>query len=91
MKLKQLIKIASDYYDDDLILKYHNKPNDNHGDTLAEFIALELADTFDPNASNTQQLDEAVRVIDKAINQLTYVLCGLNNKLMTKASRAISA
>jgi len=40
------------------------------GDKLAEFLFSELKDTFDPNASEQQQISEAMRAIEMAIRQL---------------------
>lgn len=39
-------------------------------DTLALFVVRELKDTFDPNATNEEQLKEAIRVIELAAEQL---------------------
>jgi hypothetical protein len=47
MKLESLISIASSAYPDDLIQQYFEKPKERHGDTLAEFIAVELVETYD--------------------------------------------
>lgn len=43
------------------------------GDTLAEFIFRELQDTYDPEASDEQQLAEAVRVMTTARQELEAV------------------
>jgi hypothetical protein len=44
------------------------------GDTLAEFIVREIRDTFDPNATRSQQLEEARRVLLNAIDDLENVI-----------------
>jgi len=43
------------------------------GDTLAEFIIIELAETYDPKASREEQLEEAQRSMNAAIMQLDRV------------------
>ena len=47
------------------------------GDTLAEFIVVELSETFDPDLSDGVQLTEAHRVLDNAISELEGVLRAL--------------
>lgn len=47
------------------------------GDTLALFIVRELSDTFDPDASDTDQLVEAFRVIRRASKDLHRVAIAL--------------
>jgi len=44
------------------------------GDTLAEFIVREIRDTFDPNATRSQQLEDAGRVLVNAIDDLENVI-----------------
>ena len=43
------------------------------GDTLAEFIAVELAETYDEAATDEEQLDEAVRVMSRAADDVQAV------------------
>ena len=47
------------------------------GDTLAEFIVREIADTFDPNVSTEMQLDEALSAMRWACTELEAVIRGL--------------
>lgn len=70
MTLAELIKIADAAYDDGLIELCFKKPNKDHGDTLAKFIAAELKDTFDEDASDDNQLLEASRCMGSAMRQL---------------------
>src|SRR5512137_2491609 len=44
--LDELIAIADEGYSDGLVLAYHEEPDGEHGDTLAKFVAVDLADTF---------------------------------------------
>lgn len=78
MLLKEIIAIADSGYPDGLVQQYHEHPTKNHGDTLAQFIAAELQETFDVNASGKQQLDTARRSIGAAVNQLRDVYRGLD-------------
>ncbi len=50
------------------------------GDTLGRFIVIELADTFDPKASRTEQVKEAFRVIHRAKDDLKQVCDALKKK-----------
>lgn len=43
------------------------------GDTLAEFVAIELAETFDPGTNRLAQLNEAVRVMGRASEDLHLI------------------
>lgn len=73
MTLNQLIRAASDAYPEDLIWQCHAGAT-NVGDGLAKFIAIELKETFDVEASEEQQLEEAVRVLKTARENLDRVL-----------------
>jgi hypothetical protein len=55
MTLLELISIVDKAYGPDgLVLLYHTHPDEPHGDTLAQFLALELEDTYDVDASRTE-------------------------------------
>ena len=76
MTLNELIRIASSYYADDMIAQYWDVENSraidtDAGDTLALFIARELADTFDKGAPGDVQLRLAAEAVHKAAAQLT--------------------
>jgi hypothetical protein len=43
------------------------------GDTLADFIMIELADTYDPKAGRADQIEVAVGVMESASDQLARV------------------
>ena len=43
------------------------------GDTLADFIMVELADTYDPKARRADQIEVAVGVMESASDQLARV------------------
>ena len=43
------------------------------GDTLADFIIIELADTYDPKAARADQIEVAVGVMESASDQFARV------------------
>ena len=49
------------------------------GDTLAEFIAREIYDTYDVNASDAEQIVSAVKAMQAAANDLQKVADALSN------------
>ena len=73
MELKKLISIVDMAYPDGLVLRAFEsgKPV---GDSLAEFIARELKDTFDEKVSSLEQIEEARRVLGKGYFELGEVL-----------------
>ena len=89
MTLNQLIQEASKHYpDDSLELQWDpgiEQPVDiSFGDTLALFICRELNDTFDDEATDAEQLEEAIRVIQRAADDLRLVVEGLRNTTTRK-------
>ena len=88
MTLNELINIASAAYPDGLIaVEYWDfkrecpRRNPKGGDTLALFIALELKDTYDPDASAVEQLETALRAIARARGDLEAVSAALTAEL----------
>lgn len=73
MTLKQIIGIADEMYPDGLVGYYFRDPDTNHGDTLAKFIAVELQDTYDESATDTEQLRAAYMVMRSASRELRAV------------------
>jgi hypothetical protein len=71
MKLSTIISIANMAYPDGLVEQAFQ--GDHVGDGLAEFIVRELRDTYDPKASSLDQLEEAARVMESALKELTDV------------------
>jgi hypothetical protein len=80
MRLATLIKIASDSYPDGAVMDAHER-GDASGDTLALFIAREIAETFEAMAKTTEQLERAIQVIEKAHEEMGAVLSGLRRRL----------
>jgi hypothetical protein len=88
MKLNELIRIVSAAYPDGLLaVEYWDfkrecpRRNLEGGDTLALFIALELKDTYDADASGKQQIETALRTIERAQVDLEQVIKALYNEL----------
>ena len=77
MHIDRLISIASSAYPDGLVGEYHIDPKGDYGDGLAKFVALELKDTFDPEASDIGQLEEASKAIGRAVKELQDVEAAL--------------
>ena len=78
LSLVELLNIANEAYDDGYLAEYFDPATGaaraGSGDTLAEFIVREIRDTFDPNATRSQQLEEARRVLMNAIDDLENVI-----------------
>jgi len=79
MKLNELIKHASAAYPDEMIAEYwdfdNERPRENPdaGDTLALFIANELADTYDSELPGAEQLEAAIRALERAAEEIRGV------------------
>lgn len=84
MTLTEMIEKAATAYQDALILEYYDskrqrpRKNANAGDTLALFIVNELADVFDPEGTDEEQVAEATRALDRAAQDIREVIDALN-------------
>jgi hypothetical protein len=82
MKLDKLIDLVDNGYGNERLVKaYHDKPAEDHGDTLARFIALEIAESFDANADDEEQLQGAVSAIETAEEQINNILNRLYDEI----------
>ena len=85
MTLNQLVCRAASAYPDAFVMEYWDAlkevpmKNPNGGDTLAEFVALELYESFDPEAGDDEQLATAVKVMQSAADDLQAVAHALAN------------
>lgn len=85
MDSNQIIAVAASAYPDAYVLEYwdteRSKPRSNPegGDTLAEFIARELFDTFDPDACDDDQIMTAVSRMESAVADLHSVVSTLRS------------
>ena len=86
ISLRELVRIAAKAYNNDKELHGDESAWDHvidgngrliaHGtlgDTLADFIMVELADTYDPTAVRAEQIEVAVGVMESASDQLARV------------------
>ena len=81
MQLVDLLNRANNGYDDGYLENYFDSQTgefvQGKGDTLAEFIVIELQETFEPKAPDEAQIDEAVRVMDMARRDIESVIQSL--------------
>ncbi|MBS1722503.1 MAG: hypothetical protein JSS66_05790 [Armatimonadetes bacterium] len=62
----EFMDIADFAYPDGMCRQYHDEPDAKHGDTLCEFIAVEVRETNDPECTLSEQFSEAARVMRAA-------------------------
>lgn len=78
LTLVELLNLANEGYSDGFLSEYYDTKTgecrDGEGDTLAKFIVLELKDTFDPDATREEQMEEANRALNNAIDDLERVI-----------------
>ena len=85
MTLNQLVCRAASIYPDAQVLEYWDmdaqapRLNPQGGDTLARFIAVELAETFDAKASDGDQIATACRAMQTAADELAAVAHALSD------------
>ena len=85
MTLNEIVTRAASVYPDCWVLQYWDMDkqcavsNKDGGDSLAEFIAMELYETFDPEGSDQQQIAMAVRKMRDAAGELQAVVTALEN------------
>lgn len=85
MTLDKIIEIASAAYDpEDPLVQIAYETGCEVGDTLASFIAIELAETYDAKASDAEQLEEARRVMCRARREVQAVERAFEVKLEEK-------
>lgn len=84
MTLNELLEIIHRAYPDELTRECWNEARQRAcggaGDTLAEFIVREIADTYDAEATDEAQLDEALRVMRRACTDVTGVIEALEKR-----------
>lgn len=100
MTLNEIITRAASVYPDCWVLQYWDTSNQcvvfnrDGGDTLAQFVAFELFETFDPDTSDEEQLDMAIRKMREAANDLKAVelaLINLKGEKLTSAGSSTSS
>ena len=94
MTLNEIITRAASVYPDCWVMQYWNMKkrcavsNRYGGDTLAQFIAMELCETFDPDSGDEEQLDMAIRKMLEAATDLQAVAVALENLKQERMDRA---
>lgn len=86
MDINTLMRTAADGYPDgftDMYWDYDNQcVNENgNGDTLAQFIVVELSETFDEDATEEAQLEDAMHVLSNAVDSVEDVRDTLRDRL----------
>lgn len=83
MMLNEIMEIAAECYPDRSIESYWDPAQQrvyggaDCGDTLALFIVRELRDTYDAELPSEEQIEEAIRVMDRAREDIKGVIDGL--------------
>jgi hypothetical protein len=87
LTLLQILNKANKGYDEEGTLATYYYAKTGHlkppavmvklGDGLARFVVVEIAETFDPDASESEQSTEAIRVMESAKRQIEGVIYAL--------------
>lgn len=84
MTLNELLEIVHRAYPDEQTRLCWNarkqKVRTGTGDSLAEFVVGEIADTFDPNVPTEKQLDDALSAMRWAAIELEAVIRALEER-----------
>ncbi len=86
MTIKELLDLANTEYPDEFLNEYYDDEGkfvQGNGDRLAAFIVAELRDTFDRDAPDDRQLEEAIRVLNAGRDDIGHVIDALEEKLNT--------
>jgi uncharacterized protein YajQ (UPF0234 family) len=85
MTIKQLLDIANAEYPDEFLTEYYDEEgrfdNTVSGHSLGKFIVHELIETFDAELSSEVQLEEAIRVMNRGIDDIQAVINTLTSAL----------
>jgi hypothetical protein len=93
MTLNQLVCRAASVYPDAYVLEYWDlakqepRANPVGGDTLAKFVAHELADIFEAEAEDGEQIASAVKAMQNAADDLQAVADALSALACEAAER----
>ena len=84
MKLNELLEVVHESYPEEHTRlcwdPVKQRVRKNSGDTLAQFIIAEIADTFDPSASDVKQLGDALDAMRWAAIELGSVISALDKR-----------
>ena len=83
MTLLELLDAANQGYPDGYLAEYYDtktgKRKSGSGDGLAQFIVLELIDTFDSEATDDSQIGTATQVLERAREDLLGAIQALED------------
>lgn len=82
MTLPELMQLASDAYPEDSVMRTYLAGR-NQGDTLAYCIASNIQGTFEPQASDREQLGTALAVLRSVNEELVCVIDALQERADT--------
>jgi len=78
LSLAALLHLANSRYPDGWLSEYFDPATGERtagsGDTLAQFIVIEISETFVPDAPTIEQLEAARRVLLRAVDDLHHVI-----------------
>lgn len=80
MKIVELLNRANSGYPDGFLSEYYDESGNYYpgsGDCLARFIVSEIIDTFNPKASDDDQLRQAAMALRHAIYDIEAVMDSL--------------
>lgn len=90
MTLEEMIRIVNEAYPDGMVKWYHDHPGRANGDTLAEFVAEEISESFldyhkgemkalglSMRGVEDVQLDSAISVMERARDEIQGVIDAL--------------
>ena len=89
MQLHEVMEIIHPAYPDEETRLCWNakrkRPSNGSGDGLATFIVREIADTYDENTSDQDQIEEAIRVLQRARYELQALVEALEASIQEAA------
>jgi len=90
MELNELMKIVDTGFPDGMVRlcwdEQTQQARGDRGDTLAEFIVREIADTFDATAATSEQIKTALDAMKWAAVELGSVISELERQLCADAT-----
>ena len=92
MRLNELLEIVNAAYPDGATRACWDakkrKARKDMGDTLAEFVVREIADTYDGMATNDEQLNDALEAMRRAAAELGAVIASLEKRKDERVRKA---
>ncbi|KXS55003.1 MAG: hypothetical protein AWU57_599 [Marinobacter sp. T13-3] len=84
--VNQILATANEAYENGECRINEDLPKGERGDTLADFLAIELQEVTEGEPSATAAISSAYAAVDSAIRQLTDVRDSLDNLALNHAS-----